>query len=296
MPATIAFLGLGQMGAPMARRLVDAGFTVRAWNRTPSRLAQLPGAVGVPTPADACATAEIAITMLSDDRAVEAAVFGPDGLAQALAPGAVHLGMSTVSVALCRRLADEHAALGQRFVAAPVFGRPDAAAAGALFLVPGGHPDDLSRCAPVFAALGQGTFPMPSAPHACLAKLLGNFLIATTIETLGEAMTLGEKAGLSPELLLEMLVGTIFGSPVVKRYGAMLAAGEYEPAGFPLPLGLKDLNLVLAAAEEAQVPMPAAGLVRDHVLAALAQGRAPYDWAGLVSVIREQAGLPERRG
>lgn len=295
MSATIAFLGLGQMGAPMARRLVDAGFAVRAWNRTPSRLALVPGAVGVPTPADACATAEVAVTMLSDDHALEAAVFGPDGLAQALAPGAVHLGMSTVSVALCRRLADEHAARSQRFVAAPVFGRPDAAAAGALFLVPGGHPDDLARCAPLFAALGQGTFPMPSAPHAALAKLLGNFLIATTIETLGEAMTLGEKAGLQPELLLEMLVGTIFGSPVVKRYGAMIAAGAYEPAGFPLALGLKDLNLVLQAAEAAQVPMPAAGLARDHILAALAQGRAPYDWAGLATVIREQAGLPERR-
>ncbi|MFZ5624111.1 MAG: NAD(P)-dependent oxidoreductase [Gemmatimonadota bacterium] len=295
MTTTIAFLGLGAMGAPMAQNLVRAGFTVRVWNRNPARTAAIVGATAASTPADAARGAEFAITMLADDAAVDAVTLGERGIIAGLEAGAIHVGMSTVSMALCRRLEAAHAERGQRYVAAPVFGRPDAAAAGQLWIVPGGEARDLERLAGVFAALGQGTFPMPTAGQATLAKLLGNFMIAGTVEMLGEALAVAEKAGMEPERLLDMLTGTLFGTPVVKRYGALVAKTAWEPAGFAIPLGLKDVNLALEAAGEVGVPLRLAQLVRERLTQARAKGRDHYDWAGLASVIREEAGLPERK-
>ncbi len=295
MPS-VAFLGLGSMGLPMARNLVQAGFDVRVWNRTPAKTREVPGARAAPTPAAAADGAEFAVSMLADDAAVEAAALGPDGILSGLGRGAIHVGASTVSVALCRRLADAHAARGVGYVAAPVFGRPDAAAAKQLWIVPGGAAADVERCSVVFTALGQGTFPMGSAPQATLAKLLGNFMIASTIEMLGESLALAEKAGLDPSRLLGMLTGTLFGAPVVKRYGQLVADTAFEPAGFHLALGLKDVNLALGAGEELRVPLPLASLVRERMLTALAQGRERFDWSGFASVIREAAGLEPVRG
>ncbi|HXE56735.1 MAG TPA: NAD(P)-dependent oxidoreductase [Gemmatimonadales bacterium] len=292
---TVAVLGLGRMGLPMARNLVAAGFPVRAWNRSPGRGEGLPGATIAATPREAAAGAEVAITMLADDRAVEQVALGPDGLLSGLAAGAVHLGMSTVSVGLTRRLAEAHAAVGQGYVAAPVFGRPDAAAERRLWIVAGGEEPHLGRCRPVFEALGQGTFAVGGAPQAALAKLIGNFLIAATIESLGEALALGEKGGLDPRELLDLLAGTLFGSPVVRGYGARIAATEFEPAGFALALGLKDVELALEAARELGARLPLAELARDRLRRALERGRDGYDWAGFASVIREDAGLPPRR-
>jgi len=290
----IAFLGLGAMGVPMARNLAAAGHDLVVWNRTPKPDA-VPGARSATSPAEACRAVELAITMLADDAAVESVVFDRDGVLGALARGACHLGMSTVSVGLARRLADAHSSQGQGFVASPVFGRPDAAAARKLWIVPGGTAADVARSRPVLEALGQGIFPMPDAPGAALAKLLGNFLILATIESLGEALALAEKSGLDPERLLEMLTGTVFGSPIAKNYGKIIATTAFEPAGFRLPLGLKDAKLALAAGEELNVPLPLAGLTRDRLLTALARGRADWDWSGLASVIREDAGLSPRR-
>lgn len=284
------------MGLPMARNLVRAGFDVRVWNRTAAKARDVPGARAAPTPAAASAGAEFAVSMLADDAAVEATAFGPDGILAGLRKGAVHVGASTVSVALCRRLAEAHAAAGAGYVAAPVFGRPDAAAARQLWIVPGGAPADLERCSAIFAALGQSTFPMESAPQASLAKLVGNFMIASTIEMLGESLALAEKAGLEPSRLLAMLTGTLFGAPVVKRYGQLVADTAFEPAGFQLALGLKDVNLALGAGEELRVPLPLASLVRERMLTALAQGRERFDWSGFASVIREAAGLEPVRG
>lgn len=295
MPS-VAFIGLGSMGLPMARNLVQAGFDVRVWNRTAAKARDVPGAWAAPTPAAAADGAEFAVSMLADDAAVEAAALGPDGILSGLTKGAIHVGASTVSVALCRRLVDVHAAKGVGYVAAPVFGRPDAAAAKQLWIVPGGAPADVERCSVVFAALGQGTFPMGSAPQATLAKLLGNFMIASTIEMLGESLALAEKAGLDPSRLLGMLTGTLFGAPVVKRYGQLVADTAFEPAGFQLALGLKDVNLALGAGEELRVPLPLASLVRERMLTALAQGRERFDWSGFASVIREGAGLAPVRG
>lgn len=292
---TVAVLGLGAMGMPLARNLVAAGFPVSVWNRSPERAREIAGARAAVTPADACADADIALTMLADDRAVEDVVFGGSGMLASLPRGACHAGMSTISMALSRRLAAAHEAAGQGYVAAPVFGRPEAAAARQLWIVAGGSDADVERCAPVLEILGQGTFRMGDAAQASLAKLLGNFLIASTIEMLGEALSAAEKAGMEPARFLDMLTGTLFGAPVIRRYGQLVADTAFEPAGFRLPLGLKDVGLALEAGEELRAPLPLAGLLRDRLLTALARDRAHFDWSGLASVIREEAGLPAVR-
>jgi 3-hydroxyisobutyrate dehydrogenase-like beta-hydroxyacid dehydrogenase len=288
----IAVLGLGNMGRPMTRTLVDAGFVVRTWNRSGGAV---DGATACSTIAEAVRDAEVAITMLSEDAAVEAVTFGEGRLLTELRSGALHLGMSTISVALAGRLADAHRAAGQGFVAAPVFGRPEAAAARQLWIVPGGEATHLETLSPVFAALGQGTFPMPGARQAALAKLCGNFMIAANIEIIAEALALGEKGDIPPQRLLDMLTGTLFGSPVVKRYGAMIAKGEFTPPGFAMALGLKDMRLVLEAGEESRTPLPVAELLRSRFLTALAAAKDDLDWAGIAGVVREQAGLPVSR-
>jgi len=293
----VAVLGLGAMGAPIARNLVAAGFPVVVWNRSPERARAIDGARPAATPAEACASADVTITMLADDRALEEVVFGGGGMLGRLRRGACHLGMSTISVALCRRLAAAHEAAGQRYVAAPVFGRPEAAAARQLWIVTGGPAADVARVSPLLAAVGQGTFHLGDAPQASLAKLLGNFMIASTIKMLGETLVTAEKAGMEPRRVLDLLTGTLFGAPVVRRYGQLVADTAFEPAGFKLALGLKDVGLVLDAGEELRVPLPLAGLLRDRLLTALARDRGHLDWSGLASVIREEAGLPAvRRG
>jgi 3-hydroxyisobutyrate dehydrogenase-like beta-hydroxyacid dehydrogenase len=292
---TVAVLGLGAMGAPIARNIVGAGFDVAVWNRSPARAREIAGARPAVTPADACADAEVAITMLADDHAVEEVVFGGMGVLGGLRRGACHVGMSTVSVALSRRLAAAHEAVGQDYVAAPVFGRPEAAAAKQLWVVLGGPAAAIERAAPVLAAVGQGTFELGDAAQASLAKLLGNFMIGSTIEMLGEALATAEKAGINPGRFLELMTGTLFGAPVVRRYGQLVADTAFEPAGFRLSLGLKDIGLVLEAGEELRSPLPLAGLLRDRLLTALARDRAHFDWSGLASVIREEAGLPALR-
>jgi len=295
MTTTVAFLGLGGMGSPMAANLVASGFGVRAWNRSRQRAEALAGATVAATPREAALGAEFLLTMLADDAAVEGVTGGPEGALAGLPPGAIHIGLSTISLAATRRLVAAHAAHGSVFVAAPVFGRPDAAAARQLWIVPGGPAEAIERSAPIFRALGQGTFPMPSAEQAALAKLTGNFLIGAVVESLGEALALGEKGGVDPERLLALFTGTLFNAPVYRGYGARIARTEFIPPGFRLPLALKDLTLVLEASAETGAPMPLAELVRDHIREALRRGRDGYDFAGFVTVIREAAGLPERR-
>lgn len=291
MSETIAFLGFGAMGAPMAGNLAAAGFSVRGWNRSPERVTAVPGVIPQPSVAEACRGAGFVVSMLADDAAINGTTYGPEGVLDALAPGAIHIGMSTVSLATTERLALAHAERDRGYVAAPVFGRPDAAKNRMLWIVPGGPEEAVARAAPLFAAMGQGVFPMGTATQAALAKLAGNFLIAATIESLGEAFVLAEKGGLPPARLLELLTGTLFNSPLVKSYGGRLVRGEYTPPGFALRLGLKDVRLVLAAAEGAGVPMPLAELVQERLEMAVERGRGEIDFAGLATVIREEAGL-----
>lgn len=291
----VAFIGLGRMGRGMAANLIRDGFPVRVWNRTARRAEEMQGAEVAATPADAARGADIAVTMLADDRAVDAVTFGSSGLIEGLPRGGIHLGMSTISVGESRKLEEAHRQSHQGYVSAPVFGRPDVAAAGKLWIVPGGDAALLARCQPVFSALGQGTFPMESAEQASLAKLAGNLMIAATIEMLGETLALGEKSGIPAPQLLELFAGTLFGSPIVKSYGPKVANTDFLPAGFALPLGLKDITLAIQAADEFRAPLPLAGLIRAHMVEALARGREEYDWSAFSTVIREAAGLPPLR-
>lgn len=292
MSLDLACIGLGRMGLPIARVLATRGFAVRAWNRTPPADPGLPPGTLAPTLADAARGAPLALTMLADDAAVRAVTFGAGGLLDLLPPGAIHVGMSTISRALTLELAGAHAERGQRYVAAPVFGRPDAAGAGRLWIVAGGDEEALARCAPVFAALGQGVFPFATPAEAALVKLLGNFLIGTTIEALGEALAAGEKGGVAPQALLDVLTRTLFGSPVVARYGDLIARQAFEPAGFALALGMKDIRLALEAGRDVGAALPIAELLEARLLQALGRGRGHLDWAGLATVSRDEAGLP----
>jgi 3-hydroxyisobutyrate dehydrogenase-like beta-hydroxyacid dehydrogenase len=230
--------------------------------------------------------------MLADDRAVQDVIFEPGAAIESLPEGAVHISMSTISVDLSRKLAKSHADKHQNYIAAPVFGRPDAAAAGKLFIVSAGPSESIEKCRSLFAAMGQKTVMInEDAPAANLIKLSGNFLTTTVIESLAECFALMRKAGVDPRRFLEVLTNSLFSAPVYKTYGAMIAAETFEPVGFKLPLGFKDNRLLLAAAEEASVPMPMASLMHDRFVATLAQGLENADWSAIARVTYRNAGL-----
>jgi 3-hydroxyisobutyrate dehydrogenase-like beta-hydroxyacid dehydrogenase len=283
------------MGSAMATNLLKAGHTLTVFNRSRARADALKslGARVASTPGEAAAGAEVAITMLADDHAVESVVFEKSkGILDSLPPSAIHVSMSTISVALSRRLAAAHAERKQHYVAAPVFGRPEAAAAAKLFIVAAGPAAQIERCHPLFNAMGQKTFIAgEEASGANLMKLTGNFLITAVIEGLAESFALVRKAGLDANLFHEILTNSLFNAPIYKTYGALINSQKFEPAGFKLPLGMKDNRLLLAAAEEVAVPMPMASLVRDRFLAAMAQGMAESDWSAISRISAKEAGL-----
>ena len=247
----VGFIGLGQMGVGMAANLLKAGHQLCVFNRTGARAEPLV-AQGAQLAADvgAACRGDAVITMLADDDALRKVAFGPGGLVAHLGKGAVHISSSTISVALAEELEAAHAAAGQRFVSAPVFGRPEAAAAAKLFVVAAGAPETLAEMAPLFDAMGQRTFIVAETPKtANLVKLSGNFLIAAVIESLGEAMALVAKAGVDRGQYVDLLTSTLFGAPVYRTYGALIAERKFEPAGFAATLGQKDIRLALSAAE-----------------------------------------------
>ncbi|HEY2658100.1 MAG TPA: NAD(P)-dependent oxidoreductase [Caulobacteraceae bacterium] len=288
----IGFIGLGRMGSGMASNLIKAGHELVVYNRSPEKAAPLValGAAAAEHVADAC-RGEAVITMLADDLAVEGAVLEGGGIAATLAPGAIHISCSTISVEMSRRLADVHDSAKQRYVAAPVFGRPEAAAAAKLFVVACGAPDAVEGARPLLDAIGQRTFVMSPQPDAAnLVKLSGNFLIAAVIESLGEAMALVGKGGIDLQAYLDFLTSTLFTAPVYRTYGALIAERRFEPAGFAAPLGQKDIRLALAAAEELRVPMPLASLLRDRFLTLLAQGGEALDWSAIGHLAAQDAG------
>ena len=289
----VGFIGLGHMGAGMAANLLRAGHRVTVYNRTPSRARPLveQGARAATRVRDACG-GDAVITMLADDASVEPVVFGDDGMIRALREGAIHISMSTISVALSERLATAHAHARQRFVAAPVFGRPEAAAAAKLFIVAGGAPDVVEACRPLFEAMGQKTFHLGDEPKAAnLVKLSGNFLIASVIEALGEALALVRKAGIDPRQYLDFLTSTLFTAPVYRTYGGQIVEEKFEPAGFAAPLGAKDIRIGLAAADGLRVPMPLASLLHDRLLTLLARGGEALDWSAIGQLAARDAGL-----
>jgi 3-hydroxyisobutyrate dehydrogenase-like beta-hydroxyacid dehydrogenase len=290
----LGFIGLGRMGSSMARNLLRAGHLVTVQNRSREKAEAL-AAEGIriaASPADACRDVEAVLTMLTDDRAVDEVAFGESGVASALAPGAIHISCSTIGTAMARHLAGEHALRGQGYLSAPVFGRPEAAEAKKLIVVAAGAAALIERCRPVFDAIGRQTFVAGAEPwQANAVKLCGNFMIASMLETFGEAFTTMRKAGVDCHLFLDTM-NALFGSPVYANYGRMMADERFEPAGFALKLGLKDVGLVLETAQECASPMPLASLIRDHLLSAVAQGEADLDWSSISRVIARNAGLP----
>ena len=289
----LAFIGLGQMGSGIARNLLRAGHHVTVYNRSRAKAEALTsGGAGVAnSPAEACRDAEAVLTMLSDDAAVEQVVFGEKGIADALQRDRMHISLSTISTALARRLAAEHASHGQGYLSVPVFGRPDAAENKRLIVVAAGPDAQIERCRPIFDAIGRQTFVVGAEPwQANAAKLCGNFMLGSMLETFGEAFATMRKSNVAPQMFLEIM-NTLFGSPVYANYGRIIAEEKFDPAGFALRLGLKDARLVLATAEECASPMPIASLVHDRLLAALAMGQGDQDWSSVAKVAAKNAGL-----
>jgi 3-hydroxyisobutyrate dehydrogenase-like beta-hydroxyacid dehydrogenase len=288
----IGFIGLGNMGRGMAANLMNAGHRLIVYNRSPGKAEALVqrGATAASSVAEA-SRAEVVFTMLSDDQAVEAVTFGPDGIVASLAPGATHVSSSTISVALSERLAAAHAEAGQRYAAAPVFGRPEAASAAKLFVIAAGAPEVLEPLSSLFDAIGQRTFVVSERPHtANLVKLSGNFLLASAIESIGEAVALVAKAAVDRQQYVEILTSTLFAAPAYQTYGGLIARREFEPAGFAARLGLKDVRLVLAAGEQLEVPLPVASLLRDRFLTLVATGGGDLDWSALATLAARDAG------
>jgi 3-hydroxyisobutyrate dehydrogenase-like beta-hydroxyacid dehydrogenase len=280
------------MGAAMAANLVKAGHEVSVFNRSAGKnrpLIEL-GAHEAADVAAAC-VGDAVITMLADDEAASGIVLGAGGLIDSLPKGAIHLSMSTISVALSKRLTQAHVEAGQRYVAAPVFGRPEAAAAAKLFIVAAGDAATIDVCQPLFRAMGQKTFSIGTEPSAAnLVKLSGNFLMASAIEALGEAVALIGKAGIDRRTYIDLLTSSIFNVPAYKTYGGLIAQGEFEPAAFAAPLGYKDIRLALEAAEGLRVPMPLASLLRDRFLRLFAEGGDHLDWSAIGGLAAQDAG------
>ncbi|MBO0680955.1 NAD(P)-dependent oxidoreductase [Mycolicibacterium sp. S2-37] len=291
----IGFIGLGNMGSAMAGNLLAAGHEVTAYNRSPEKAEALSahGARAAGTVADACG-GDAVVTMLADDAAVEAVSFGADGIISRLNPGAVHISASTISLALAERLTSAHAEAGQLFVSAPVFGRPEAAAAKKLFVVAAGAPATVAAVTAIFEAIGQRTFVVGEEPKAAnLVKLSGNFLIASVIESLGEALALVTKGGVDGEQYLDLLTSTLFDAPVYRTYGGLVARREFQPPGFAAAGGLKDVGLTLAAGDALQVPLPIASLLRDRFLTLLATGGGHLDWSAIGALAAWEAGASD---
>lgn len=291
----VGFIGLGAMGSAMASNLLAAGHAVTVWNRSAAAsepLASL-GARVASTP-ERAVLGEAVCSMLANDQAVRA-VFLDGGLLDAMDPGTVHVNHATISVALAQELAEAHAARGIDYVAAPVFGRPDAAAAARLQIVAAGKPAAVETVRPLLEAMGAKTWPMGEAPErANVVKIAGNFMLAAAIESMAEASALTRAHGVDAAEFLGLMTSTLFAAPAYQGYGKLIAEERYSPAGFAMPLGLKDVGLALSAGEARRVPLPFAGVLRDNFLDALAHGGEALDWSALAMVAARRAGLDER--
>jgi 3-hydroxyisobutyrate dehydrogenase-like beta-hydroxyacid dehydrogenase len=290
----IAFLGLGNMGAGMATNLLRAGHQLAVWNRSPQKAQPLvaEGAVLARTPREAAAGRDVIISMLADDAALEQVTLGETGILEGSPRGALHISSSTVAVATADRLAAVHEQRGLRFLSAPVFGRPEAAAAAKLFIVAAGARSDYTAASELFPVISQKAFYIGEKPSAAnLVKLCGNFTILAAIESFAEAMTLAQKGGVPRKQFLEVMTGTLFDTPVYRNYGAALAEERFKPAGFAAPLGLKDMRLVGQSAEALRVPMPVLNVLRDHLLQTIGAEGEDIDWSGIGRTIAKNGGL-----
>jgi 3-hydroxyisobutyrate dehydrogenase-like beta-hydroxyacid dehydrogenase len=291
----IGFVGTGAMGGRIARNLKAAGHTVRAWDRDGTSLTALAeaGIATAATPTDAAAC-DVLFSMLPNDDAIRD-VFIDGGLVAGLPKGLAHVNCSTASIALAREMTTLHAARGAAYVAAPVFGRPDAAASAELHVLVAGADDAVKRVQPLLDAIGKKIWRIGAEPYkANLVKIAGNFMIASAIEAMSEATALGAAHGLDRGEMLDLYLEALFPSPVYRGYSNLIRHRKFEPAGFRLSLGLKDVRLALSAGEEMDVPMPVASILRDVFLHASAIGYDDKDWSSVsdISLIRSGQPLP----
>ncbi len=294
MTETIGFIGLGSMGRPMANNLLAAGFDLRIYNRTPGKAVDLiaSGARAVATPVEAVVPGGIVVTMVANDAALEAVTLGVEGIASGLGSGGVHLSMSTVSPQLARCLADVHREHGSHYVAAPVLGRPAAAAAGKLFILLSGSTEAKERVASLLAVMGQATRDLGDDPtQGHMAKLAANFMILSLVEVYAEVLTFAEKNGIGRQDMAQLFGDTILNVPLFHLYGELLARENYASPGFRLALGLKDIELILATGALSRTPTPVADLVHNRLLTAVAKGRSELDVTALALGVSEDAGL-----
>lgn len=291
----VGFIGLGAMGSAMASNLLAAGHTLTVWNRSLAATEPLASlGARVAKTADRAVQGEVLCSMLANDQAVRE-VFLDGGLLDAMDRGTVHVNHATISVALAQELAAQHEQRGLEYVAAPVFGRPDMAAAAKLNILVAGRPGAIERVRPLLEAMGSKVWPMGEAPErANVAKIAGNFMLAAAIESMAEATVLTRAYGVSAADFLEVMTNTLFASPAYQGYGKLIAEQRFKPAGFALPLGYKDVGLALAAGDAQRVPLPFAGVLRDAMLEALAAGDAELDWSALALVAARRAHLDER--
>jgi 3-hydroxyisobutyrate dehydrogenase-like beta-hydroxyacid dehydrogenase len=282
------------MGSAVAANVLRAGHEVAVWNRSPQKAQELVarGATLAATPKAAAEGREVVMTMLADDSALEQVLHGPDGLPQGLPRNSLHVSMSTIAVATADRVSALHAERAQRFLSAPVFGRPEAARAAKLYVVAAGDEADFKTASPLFSAVGQRAFHVGTTPSAAnLVKLCGNFTILAAIETMAEGMALAEKGGISKRQYLEILTGSLFDTPVYRNYGAALVEERFKPAGFAAPLGLKDMRLVGQSAEALRVPMPVLNVLRDHLLQTIGTDGEDVDWSAIGRTVARNSGL-----
>ncbi|HKQ85496.1 MAG TPA: NAD(P)-dependent oxidoreductase [Candidatus Acidoferrales bacterium] len=294
MPENIGFIGLGGMGEPMAANLLAAGHKLKVYNRTASKAAPLKnkGATVVASAADVATPGGIVFTMLADDRALDEVCSAQPSFVEKLGKGGLHVSLSTIAPATSKRLAQEHRKFGVDYVAAPVFGRPEAAAAARLWICASGPAVARERIRPLLASMGQRTFDFgEEVGAASVVKLCGNFMIAAALEGMAEAFALAEKNGVDPAAVAEMLGATLFACPIYQNYSKLINAGKFEDAKFRLVLGLKDVNLALDTAEASAMPLPLGSLLRDRLLASIAKGRSDWDWTAIALDVAENAGL-----
>jgi 3-hydroxyisobutyrate dehydrogenase-like beta-hydroxyacid dehydrogenase len=294
MSESIGFVGLGKMGQPIARNLLKAGYTLRVYNRDARKAETLvaDGAQQVSHPSEVVEPGGIVITMVADDSALESVMLGKDGILEHLGPGGIHISMSTVSPAIARCMTILHAQHSCTYVAAPVFGRPEAAMAKKLWICLAGATAAKERIQPILHAIGQGVFDFgEDPPMANVVKLCGNFLIGSALEAMAEALTLAEKNGLDRETVINMFGQSIFACPIYQNYGSIIAEKRFTPVGFEMRLALKDMNLLLDTAEQATMAMPFGSLVHDRLLTGVAKGRGTMDWTALAQLVAEDAGI-----
>jgi len=287
----IGFIGLGRMGGHVAANLLKAGHQVTVWNRSSAPVQELvaKGAVAAKTPEEAL-QGEAVFSMLSNDQVMrELGLAGP--LLEKAAKGLIHVNLATISVAFAKELAEAHRKVGLAYISSPVFGRPEMAETAQLVLVAGGDAAALKTMQPVFDKIGARTVPVDAPEKANLFKIAGNFMIASELESIGEAFALLRKGGVDPSLFHDVLSGRLFTGAVFKAYGTMILNRTYEPAGFALTLGLKDINLARSAAEGLGVAMPTAELLKKHYDEAIAWGWQDRDWAAIGEVPAKKAGV-----